>query len=191
MEEYYQGQIKAALEFSLTVNDFDKLVDPRRLHECCLGPKPSTYILKKIAQEEKSRFLILHSFLVFPYSFHPTNFLFVEMATRYNNDKYARVKSLKNEPLSHITPGSKKCKLDEGKDETPALKSLFGTLSSPTPSLEMMTFSPPTTRFKGKAKVGKSCKVVIYKFVFCWLLFCAKFDCNYIQSCVPCIYCGM
>ena len=23
------------------------------------------------------------------------------------------------------------------------------------------------------------CKVVIYKFVFCWLLFRAKFDCNY------------
>ena len=35
------------------------------------------------------------------------------------------------------------------------------------------------------------CKVVIYKFVFCWLLFRAKFDCNYFQSCVSCIYCGM
>ena len=35
------------------------------------------------------------------------------------------------------------------------------------------------------------CKVVIYKYVFCWLLFHAKFDCNYIQSFVPCIYCGI
>ena len=35
------------------------------------------------------------------------------------------------------------------------------------------------------------CKVMIYKFVFCWLLFHAKFYCNYIQSCVPYIYCEM
>ena len=37
----------------------------------------------------------------------------------------------------------------------------------------------------------KFCKVVIYKFVFFWLLFHAKFDCNYIQSCVPYIYCEL
>ena len=36
-----------------------------------------------------------------------------------------------------------------------------------------------------------NCKAVIYKYVFCWLLFCAKFDCNFIQSFVPCIYCGI
>ena len=34
-------------------------------------------------------------------------------------------------------------------------------------------------------------KFVIYKYVFCWLLFRAKFDCNYIQSFVPRIYCGI
>nr|POF00827.1 hypothetical protein CFP56_55356 [Quercus suber] len=32
----------------------------------------------------------------------------------------------------------------------------FGTPSSPTPSLEIMTFTPPTTHSKGKGKVGKS-----------------------------------
>ena len=78
------------------------------------------------------------------------------MATGYSKDKYTCVKNLKNEPLSHLTPGLKKHKLDEGKDETPAPLSLFGTPSSPTPSLKMMTFSPPTTRSKGKGKVGKS-----------------------------------
>ena len=78
------------------------------------------------------------------------------MATRYSKDKYARVKNLKNELLSHLTPRSKKRKLDEGKDETPSPSTLFGTPSSPTPSLEMITFSPPTTRSKGKAKIGKS-----------------------------------
>ena len=69
------------------------------------------------------------------------------MATRYSKDKYARVKSLKNNPLSQLIPG---------KDETPAPLSLFGTPSSPTPSLKMMTFTPPTIRSKGKGKVGKS-----------------------------------
>ena len=38
------------------------------------------------------------------------------MATRYSKEKYTRVKNLKNEPLSLITPRLKKCKLDEGKD---------------------------------------------------------------------------
>ena len=33
-------------------------------------------------------------------------------------------------------------------------------------------------------------KVVIYKYIFCWLLFRAKFDCNFIQSVVPCTCCG-
>ena len=88
--------------------------------------------------------------------FHPTNLLFAEMGTRYNKDKYVSVKNLKNEPLSLITPGSKKRRLDERKDKTPALQSLFRTPSSLTPSLEMMTFNPPTTRSKRKAKVGKS-----------------------------------
>ena len=66
------------------------------------------------------------------------------------------MKSLKNEPLSQLTPRSKKHKIDEGKDETLALLSLFGTPSFPTSSLEMMTFTPPTTRSEGKGKVGKS-----------------------------------
>ena len=36
-----------------------------------------------------------------------------------------------------------------------------------------------------------TCKVVISNYVFRWLLFHAKFDCNYIQSFVPCIYHGI
>ena len=35
------------------------------------------------------------------------------------------------------------------------------------------------------------CEVVIYKYVVYWLLFRAKFDCNFIQSFIPCIYCGI
>ena len=113
------------------------------------------YILKKIAQEENSRFLILCPFLSYLIDFYPTNLLLAKMATRYSKDKYACVKSLKNEPLSYIIPGLKKHKLDEGNDKTPTLLLLFGTSSSPT-TLEMMSFSPPITHSKGKAKVGKS-----------------------------------
>ena len=119
LEEHYQGQIKAALEFALTVDNFVELVDPRRLYECCLRPKPFAYILKGIAREEKSRILVLSCLYLI--DFHPTNLLFAEMAIRYNKNKYAHVKNLKNEPLSLITPGSKKRKLDERKNETPAL----------------------------------------------------------------------
>lgn len=78
------------------------------------------------------------------------------MATKYRKDKYAHVKSLKKEPLSMHTPRSKKRKLDNGKDETPAPLSLFGTPSPLTPSFEMMTFTPLTTCSKGKGNVGKS-----------------------------------
>ena len=156
LEEHYQGQIKATLEFALTVDNFIELVNPRHLYKCCLKPKPSAYILKEIVREEKSRILVLSCLYLI--DFHPTNLLFAKMATRYNKDKYARVMNLKNEPLSLITPRSKKRKLDEGKDKTPALQSLFCTPSSPTPtpSLKIMTFSPLTTHSKGKAKVGKS-----------------------------------
>ena len=63
LEERYQGQIKAALKFALTVDDFDELVDPHHLYENCLGLEPFAYVLKKNAQEEKSRFLILRLFL--------------------------------------------------------------------------------------------------------------------------------
>ena len=49
LEEHYQGQIKVALEFALTVDDFNELVDPRCLYECCLRPELSAYVLKKIA----------------------------------------------------------------------------------------------------------------------------------------------
>ncbi|KAK9988118.1 hypothetical protein SO802_028357 [Lithocarpus litseifolius] len=150
LEERYQGRIKATLEFSLIVDNFDELVDPRRLYECCLRPEPSAYVLGKIAQEEKSRFLILHPFLFYLIEFHRTNLLFADMATRYSKNKYARVKNLKNEPLDQRNVSWMK-----GRTRLLPL-SLFGTPSSLTPSLEMITFSPPTTRFKGKANVGKS-----------------------------------
>ena len=46
-------------------------------------------------------------------------------------------------------------------------------------------------KYQNQSREQTLCKVVIFKFVFCWLLFRDKFDCNYIQSFVPCIYCGI
>ena len=56
------------------------------------------------------------------------------------------------------------------------------------------TFFPPhllTLADYPSDSLNGFCKVVIYNIVFCWLIFCAKFDCNVIQSFVPCIYCGI
>lgn len=68
LEGLYHKQVQAALEFALTIKDFDNLVDPRHLYDCCLGPEPSAFVLKKIAQEEKSM-LSLSSVLFFIYIF--------------------------------------------------------------------------------------------------------------------------
>nr|POE76879.1 hypothetical protein CFP56_26277 [Quercus suber] len=78
------------------------------------------------------------------------------MATRYCKEKYARIKNLKNEPLSNLTADSNKRKLSNEKVETIALPLVHTTLSTPTPSLEVTAFTPLTTRVKGKGKVGRS-----------------------------------
>nr|POF05715.1 hypothetical protein CFP56_32969 [Quercus suber] len=101
LEDRYQGRVQLALEFALTIDYFDDLVYLRHLYDYCLGHEPFAFVLKKIAREGK------------------------KMATKYSKDKYASVKSLKNEPLSQLTPGLKKRKLDEGKDETLAPLFLF------------------------------------------------------------------
>ena len=67
LEDRYQGRVQAALEFALTIDNFDDLVDPRHLYDCCLGPEPSAFVLKKIAREGKSTFN-LPSLLLFPFS---------------------------------------------------------------------------------------------------------------------------
>ena len=51
---------------------------------------------------------------------------------------------------------SKKRKLSEKKGETTALPSVQVAPFSPTPSLEVTTFTSPTTRSKGKGKAGRS-----------------------------------
>ena len=49
--------MEAAIEYVKTIDDFDDLVDPRTLACHCLGPEPSTYILRANEIEEKSKCL--------------------------------------------------------------------------------------------------------------------------------------
>lgn len=78
------------------------------------------------------------------------------MATKYSKEKFARIKGMKNEPLSHLDADSKKRKFSDKKGDTIVLSSMQIAPSSPTMTLEVTAFTPPTTRLKGKGKVGKS-----------------------------------
>ena len=63
---------------------------------------------------------------------------------------------MKNEPLSNLATDSKKRKLGEEKGEIAALPPIHIAPSSPTPSLEVTAFTPPTTRTKGKGKARRN-----------------------------------
>ena len=49
----FKEQVQEAIKYASTIEDFDKLVDPRMLAHHCLGPKPSPYILYALDREER------------------------------------------------------------------------------------------------------------------------------------------
>ena len=55
LEDKYCHWVRATLAYAREIKDFDDLVDPRHLFNCCLGPEPSKYTLEKIHREEKSK----------------------------------------------------------------------------------------------------------------------------------------
>nr|POF14707.1 hypothetical protein CFP56_34191 [Quercus suber] len=132
VRDKYRHRVHVALAYAHEVEDFDNLVDPCHLYDCCIGPKPSKYVLEKICWEQK------------------------KMATRYSKNKYAHIKNLKDEPLANLTSDSKKRKLSDEKANTSALPFVHTTPPSPTSSLEVTVVTPPLTRAKGKSKVGMS-----------------------------------
>ncbi|XP_050286471.1 uncharacterized protein LOC126725680 isoform X2 [Quercus robur] len=87
LKSCYKECVQAALDFALSAEDFDELVDPRSLYDHFLGPEPSAYILQLILREER------------------------KVATRFNQDKYAHAKGKKNEPLSKLISPLKKKRL--------------------------------------------------------------------------------
>ena len=55
LEDQYRHRVRVAIAYAREIDDFDDLVDLRRLYDCCLGPEPSKYILEKTCREEKSK----------------------------------------------------------------------------------------------------------------------------------------
>ena len=51
----FDEQVQAAVEYARTIEDFNKLIDPRTLARHCLGPEPSLYVLSALDREEKKR----------------------------------------------------------------------------------------------------------------------------------------
>ena len=64
LEDKHRHRVRAALAYTRKIEDFDDLVDPRHLFDCCLGPEPLKYVLEKIRREEKSKtvYSLLHLF---------------------------------------------------------------------------------------------------------------------------------
>ena len=57
LKSRYKSYVKSATEYASTIDDFDELIDPKMLACHFLGPKPSPYVLRTIAKEEKSKYL--------------------------------------------------------------------------------------------------------------------------------------
>ena len=72
------------------------------------------------------------------------------MATRNNKEKCAHIKGIKNELLSQLVANTKRQKLHEEKGKTVVSLSIPTIPSSPTPYLEVMAITPPTTHLKKK-----------------------------------------
>ena len=52
----YKGRVQATTEYAETIEDFDNLVNPRTIARHFLGMEPSSFILRAIQIEEKSKF---------------------------------------------------------------------------------------------------------------------------------------
>ena len=80
LKDQYCHRVRAALSYACEIEDFDNLIDPCHLYDCCLGPEPLKYVLEKIRREKKSKFVYpFLSFLgiafFFPY-FYFFNFFY-------------------------------------------------------------------------------------------------------------------
>lgn len=108
------------MDFALSAKDFDELVDPRSLYGHFLGPEPSGYVLQLILREERSKCLnfafLSRRSLSYQHIYDLSSYFpyLVEMATRFNQDKYAHAKGKKNEPLSKLVSPLKKQKTTDG-----------------------------------------------------------------------------
>ena len=56
LKSKYKSHVKSATEYTGTIDDVDKLINPKMLAHRFLGPEPSPYVLRIIAKEEKSKY---------------------------------------------------------------------------------------------------------------------------------------
>ena len=56
LKSRYKGCVQVATEYVETIEDFDNLVNPWTLARHFLGSKPSSFVLRAIQIEEKSKF---------------------------------------------------------------------------------------------------------------------------------------
>ena len=73
LESQYHEQVRATLAFTREIKDFDDLVDPHHLFDCCLGLEPSKYVLEKIFREDKGKFVLVDLFGI-PYGYSFSSF---------------------------------------------------------------------------------------------------------------------
>ena len=53
LKSKYNKRVEKAIEYALTIESWDDLVDPRTLAFYNLGPDPSSYVLHTLSIEEK------------------------------------------------------------------------------------------------------------------------------------------
>ena len=53
LKSRYKECVEKAIEYAKTIEDFDDLVDSRTLAFSCLGPEPSSFVLRNLDIEEK------------------------------------------------------------------------------------------------------------------------------------------
>ena len=143
------------MEYTGTIDDVDELINPRMLAHHFLGPEPSPYVLRTIAKEEKSKyssfrtlvFLLLVSLLT-PYSW----WSFVEMATKFNQELYAKMRAKKNEPLSNLAQKRPRAAKKVMETTTSTLVTFDPKAASPTASVKEITPCPKKAHGGGKGK---------------------------------------
>ena len=55
LKSRYKRRVQAATEYTMTIEDFDDLVESKTLAPHCLGPEPSPFVLHTIEIEENSK----------------------------------------------------------------------------------------------------------------------------------------
>ena len=99
LKSRYKSCVKSATEYAGTIDDFDELIDPKTLAHHFLGPEPSPYVLRSIAREVKSKyssFSALVFLLLVLLLLSCLRWSFAKMATKFNQELYAKLREKKN-----------------------------------------------------------------------------------------------